>query len=78
MSISALTMAGVGLAILPDDQNRAGLEKLFEVDFADKSDIWLLNHPNMRDCLRLKTFKSYLIDCFKSDPDIQSNIYHCE
>jgi len=75
ISISSLALAGVGLAILPDDQNKPGLEKLFEVDFADNSDIWILSHPNMRDCLRLKTFKRYLINSFGKDADIQSNIY---
>ncbi|MFL0798579.1 MAG: LysR family transcriptional regulator [Cellvibrionaceae bacterium] len=74
MSISALALEGVGLAILPDDQNKPGLEKLFEVDFAKQSDIWVLHHPNLRDCLRLKTFKRYLIDSLNSDPDILSNV----
>jgi DNA-binding transcriptional LysR family regulator len=75
VSIAALAMEGVGLAILPDDQRKPGLLKVFEVDFARNSDIWILNHPNMRDCLRLKTFKSYLIDCFDGDPELQANIH---
>lgn len=74
MSISALALEGVGLAILPDDQNKSGLTKLFEVEFANTSDIWVLNHPIMRDCLRLKTFKNYLIESFRNDKDLQSNI----
>jgi len=73
VSISELAAAGVGLAILPDDQNKPSLVKLFEVDFAESSDIWLLSHPNLRDCLRLRTFKAYLIECFNQDVDLQAN-----
>lgn len=68
VSMSALAVAGVGIALLPDDQAKPELERLFTIDFGRASDIWVLIHPDMRGCRRLKEFKDYLIERFRNDP----------
>ncbi len=67
VSMSALAAAGIGIAILPDDQAKPSLERLFKVNFAQTSDIWVLIHPDMKRCQRLKVFKDYLIRRFRED-----------
>ncbi|GAA6168360.1 LysR family transcriptional regulator [Sessilibacter corallicola] len=67
VSMSALAEAGVGIALLPYDQNKNSLVALFTIDFAEPSDIWILSHPDMRSCKRLKVFKDFIIDKFKND-----------
>lgn len=67
VSMSALAVAGIGVAILPDDQAKPELERLFKVDFAEKSDIWVLIHPDMKGCQRLRVFRDYLIRRFRED-----------
>lgn len=68
VSMSALAEAGVGIAILPDDQAKPELERLFSVDFVHPSNIWLLFHPDMRNCRRLKVFKDYLLEKLHNEP----------
>lgn len=67
VSMSALAVAGLGIAILPDDQAKPELERLFAVNFAQTSDIWVLIHPDMKRCQRLKVFRDYLINRFRQD-----------
>ncbi|GLQ30991.1 LysR family transcriptional regulator [Litoribrevibacter albus] len=68
VSMSALAVAGVGIALLPDDQAKPSLKRLFTVDFINPSNIWLLYHPDMRNCRRLKVFKEFLIDKLRTEP----------
>lgn len=67
VSMSALAVTGIGIAVLPDDQAKPELERLFKVDFAQTSDIWALIHPDMKRCRRLKVFRDYLIRRFRED-----------
>lgn len=71
MSMSALAQAGVGIALLPDDQAKPQLIRLFGLPRDIVSDIWLLIHPDMRQCRRLILFRDYLINAFRSDPVFQ-------
>lgn len=68
VSMSALAAAGVGVAILPDDQAKPELKRLFTVDFVPTSNIWLLFHPDMRSCKRLKVFKDFLLEQLSNEP----------
>lgn len=67
VSMSALAVAGIGVAILPDDQAKPELERLFRVNFAPTSDIWVLIHPDMKRCRRLKIFRDYLLHRFREE-----------
>jgi DNA-binding transcriptional LysR family regulator len=66
--MSALAEAGVGIAILPDDQAKPELKRLFTTEFIHPSNIWLLFHPDMRNCRRLKVFKDYLLERLRNEP----------
>lgn len=68
VSMSALAEAGVGIAILPADQAKPELKQLFVIDAVEPSQLWLLYHPDMRNCKRLKVFKDYLIKQLLSEP----------
>ena len=67
MSMSAFAVSGAGIALLPDDQAKPELKRLFELPGEITSDIWLLIHPDMRQCRRLIVFRDYLIDAFRDD-----------
>lgn len=71
MSMSAFAESGVGIALLPDDQAKPELQRLFELPGEIVSDIWLLIHPDMRQCHRLIVFRDYLINAFRDDPLFQ-------
>lgn len=67
MSMSAFAESGVGVALLPDDQAKPGLVRLFELPGEIVSDIWLLIHPDMRQCRRLIVFRDFLMGAFRND-----------
>ena len=67
MSMSAFAESGVGVALLPDDQAKPELLRLFELPTDIVSDIWLLIHPDMSRCRRLIVFRDYLCDAFRND-----------
>jgi DNA-binding transcriptional LysR family regulator len=67
MSMSAFAECGVGIALLPDDQAKPNLLRLFELQSDIVSDIWLLIHPDMRQCRRLIVFRDFLTDAFRND-----------
>ena len=71
VSMSSFAQAGIGVTLLPDDQAKPDLIRLFELEKEITSDIWLLIHPDMRQCSRLITFRDFLIDNFRSDPLFQ-------
>jgi DNA-binding transcriptional LysR family regulator len=58
---------GIGLTVLPDDQACPELTRLFALPPEISSDIWLLMHPELRDCRRLQVFKNHLIEAFRSE-----------
>ena len=66
-SMSYLAEAGHGLAILPNDQERQGLIKLFEVQPQVTSKLWLLTHPDLRNQTRIKLLIKHLTDCFEKE-----------
>lgn len=67
VTLSALAVAGVGIALLPDDQAKPELERLFTFEPGQCSDIWLLTHPDLRDNRRLQVFKSFLMERLRAD-----------
>jgi len=52
-TMASLARAGVGLAMLPSDQQESGLKRLFRLpDFG--GELWLLTHPDLRNVQRIR------------------------
>jgi DNA-binding transcriptional LysR family regulator len=68
VSMSKAAEAGIGICLLPDDQIKPELIRLFTMPADMISDIWVLMHPDLRGCRRISLFKEYLIKRFKEDP----------
>ena len=71
MSMSAMAVAGVGIALLPDDQAKPELQPLFALDEQFRSDIWVLMHPDLRSCARLMLFKDFIVTRLREEPLFQ-------
>lgn len=67
VSMASFVEAGQGLALLPDDQMRQGIEKLFVFEPGSNSDIWLLTHPDLRHVERIKLLMQHLAKAFSED-----------
>jgi DNA-binding transcriptional LysR family regulator len=67
-TMRALTLAGMGLAVLPGDQYCPDLEHLFPVEPAFAGQLWLLTHPDLRHVARIRAFMDFLADAVRSDP----------
>lgn len=59
-TMASLAQAGVGLALLPSDQQEQGLKRLFKLpQFA--GELWLLTHPDLRNVRRVRAVWDALI-----------------
>lgn len=70
-SMAALAEAGLGLALLPIDQQAEALVPLFPVEPRQESHLWLLTHPDLRHVARLRVFSDHLIEHLRNDPALQ-------
>lgn len=68
MAMSGLAVHGAGIALLPDDQFKPELTRLFSLPTEFKSDIWILIHPDLRGCKRLMLFKQFVSERLCQDP----------
>lgn len=66
-AMAAFVEAGQGLAILPDDQQRPEIKKLFTFDSGVSSDLWLLTHPDLRYVERVKLVMQHLAKSFSEE-----------
>jgi DNA-binding transcriptional LysR family regulator len=66
-AMSYFVEAGQGLALLPDDQCRPELMKLFAVQESKPSNLWLLTHPDLRNVKRIKLVMEYLTKAFTQE-----------
>lgn len=66
-AMSYLAESGQGLALLPDDQDRPELIKLFTLQDNKASDLWLLTHPDLRNVERIKLVMKYLTEAFSNE-----------
>ena len=71
VAMAALAESGLGLAFLPDDQQRKGLQRLWAFPPGLKSHLWLLTHPDLRQMERIKLLMKHLTHCFQNDPRTQ-------
>lgn len=67
IAMAAYAEAGQGLAILPDDHQRPGINKLFTFEFGKTSDLWLLTHPDLRYVERIKLVMQHLAKAFADE-----------
>jgi DNA-binding transcriptional LysR family regulator len=67
-TMAALAVAGLGLAVLPTDQQESGLVPLFPVEPAFEAGLWLLTHPDLRHVARIRVFSDYLTERLRADP----------
>jgi DNA-binding transcriptional LysR family regulator len=67
-TMAALTVAGVGLSLLPSDQSRAGLVRLFPLQPAFPAALWLLTHPDLRGVARIRAFSDFLSARLRDEP----------
>lgn len=70
-TIAALIAAGLGIGVLPADQSRPGLMRLFELRPSFTSDLWLLTHADLRNVARIKAFSDHLFDAIRADARIE-------
>lgn len=68
VAMAAIAEAGLGVAILPDDQLRPGIRRLCAGDPAWVSELWILTHPDLRQVERIRLLIQYLYDCLCDDP----------
>lgn len=67
IAMAAFAEAGQGLSVLPDDQLRPGIVKLFDFPNAESSDLWLLTHPDLRHVERIKLVMQHLAEAFSAE-----------
>ena len=66
-TMSYFVESGQGLALLPDDQLRPKLIRLFGVKEAGSSHLWLLTHPDLRHVERIKLVMQHLTKAFSQE-----------
>ena len=67
VAMSFLAESGAGLAVLPDDQARKGLVRIFDFEPSCKSSLWLLTHPDLRHTERIRLVMEALTEAFRND-----------
>ncbi|MCG6938744.1 MAG: LysR family transcriptional regulator [Gammaproteobacteria bacterium] len=70
IAMASFAETGQGLAFLPNDQQRPGLNKLFEFEPGGISDLWLLTHPDLRYVERIKLLMQHLAKCFAEEKEL--------
>jgi DNA-binding transcriptional LysR family regulator len=66
-AMSAMAEAGCGIAVLPDDQIKAQLVRLFDTDPLFLTEIWVLTHPELRRTERIRLLIEHLVEKFRTD-----------
>jgi len=67
-TMAALAIAGLGLALLPQDQVKPGLARLFPVEPPATTELWLLTHPDLRRVPRIRALVEFLAERLRADP----------
>ncbi len=70
-AMSSLAAAGHGLALLPDDLYRDGLERCFTLELAGKNSLWILTHPDLRRVERINIVMRFLSEKMKNERRLQ-------
>jgi DNA-binding transcriptional LysR family regulator len=67
-TMAAMIAAGLGVGILPADQHRKDLERLFRLEPSFTSVLWLLTHADLRNVARVRALSNHLFDELRADP----------
>lgn len=67
IAMAAFAEQGHGIALLPYDQQREGVDVLFDLDVGWTSKIWILTHPDLRYVERIRLVIQHLGRCFEED-----------
>ena len=67
VAMSYLAQTGHGLAILPDDQQRPEIKKLFTFAPGETSELWILTHPDIKHVERIKLVMQHLTQSFMQE-----------
>jgi DNA-binding transcriptional LysR family regulator len=70
-AMSSLAEAGYGIALLPDDQCKSELERLFPISPEQLTHLWILTHPELRKTERIRLMVDHLFNSMKSDDRLQ-------
>lgn len=62
VAMSSFAEAGLGLALLPDDQQHPGIQKLFTFEEAAATKLWVLTHADLRNVERIRLVMRFLSD----------------
>jgi len=68
-SMSYFAESGHGIALLPFDQKRSGIECILPIAAIPASQLWLLTHPDLRQTERVRLVMQCLTDYFGSLAD---------
>ena len=60
VAMSCLAESSQGLAFLPDDLKRPGMERLFTYEPGGENLLWILTHPDLRKVERIKIVMKFL------------------
>ena len=71
-AMSGLAEAGYGIALLPDDQFKPELERLFPIAPKQQTDLWILTHPELRKTERIRLMMKHLFERMQSDDRLKS------
>jgi DNA-binding transcriptional LysR family regulator len=66
-AMSALAVAGMGIALMPDDQFKPELDRLFPIQPEITSDLWILTHPELRRTERIRLLMQHLWAGLRAD-----------
>ena len=66
-AMSAMAVAGYGVALLPDDQAKSTLVRLFPCAPRQVSELWILTHPELRSTERIRLLMEHLTKAFRGD-----------
>jgi DNA-binding transcriptional LysR family regulator len=66
-TMAAMDEAGLGIALLPIDQQRRRLRRLFRLDPRFTGGLWLLTHPDLRHTARVRALSDFLADALRAE-----------
>lgn len=66
-AMSAIAAANFGVALMPDDQQRPTLSRLFGAEPVFKSTLWILTHPELRRTERIRLLIDHLFESLRGD-----------
>jgi DNA-binding transcriptional LysR family regulator len=73
MTMAAFARRGLGLALLPADVARGGLDRVMGFDAMPDNELWLLTHPDLRRVERVRCMMQFLDRAFRKEPEFTSS-----